>query len=175
MEVWRWRSRVEEDADVMCLDEACFVDSFIQDWLPAVLPEFVSGQAEAVCQNLGLCSAREVSCQECSSTVHSLAKWLESEEQVVLQVTFLQEGVCAGDAVCGGDVEENYPDMMKHTAQNFIVAVATDTLCITFCEEPTTTGAPETTTMGGETTTMGGETTTMGEETTTMGEETTTA
>ena len=118
---------------IFCQGEACFVDAFILDWLPAILAEFVSGQADAVCQNLGICSAvREVTCAECSSTVHNLAKWLESEEQVVLQVAFLQDGVCAEDAACGGDVEDNYPDMMKHTAQNFIVAVATDTLCSTF-------------------------------------------
>ena len=162
------------DDVTLCLGDACFVDAFILDWLPAVLAEFVSGQADAVCQNLGICSAvKEVSCADCSTTVHNLAKWLESEEQVVLQVAFLQEGGCAGEEQCSSDVEENYPDMIKHTSQNFIVAVATDTLCSTFCAEPTTTAAPETT-MGGETTTMGAETTTMGEESTTMGEETTT-
>ena len=42
---------------IFCQGEACFVDAFILDWLPAVLAEFVSGQADAVCQNLGICSA----------------------------------------------------------------------------------------------------------------------
>ena len=65
-------------------DDPCFIDQFVGDWLPPVLNEFVAGQAETVCTNLGICSAgvREVSCDDCTSTLHNLAKWLESEEQV---------------------------------------------------------------------------------------------
>ena len=64
----------------------CFIDDFIIDWLPAVLNEFVAGQAEAVCTNLGICSAaKEVSCHDCTKTLHNLADWLDSEEQVKFQ------------------------------------------------------------------------------------------
>ena len=57
--------------------------------------------------------------------------------KVILQVAFLQETVCGGEEQCGMDVADNYPDMMKHTAQNFIVAIATEQLCMSFCEATT--------------------------------------
>ena len=119
------------------------MDSFLNDWLPAVLNEFVAGQAEAVCTNLGVCGViRDVTCEECLTTLHNLAKWLESEEQLVQHVAFLQEGGCGGDEQCGNDVAENYPDMMKHTAQNFIVAFADDVLCFNFCNFTFTDSVP---------------------------------
>ena len=54
--------------------------------------------------------------------------------QIVLHVAFLQAGLCAGDEECGSRVADNYPDLMKHTAQNFIVAFADDVLCFNFCQ-----------------------------------------
>jgi len=129
----------------------CLIDDFIIDWLPAVLNEFVAGQAEAVCTNLGICSApKEVSCHDCTKTLHNLANWLDSEEQMIEHVAFLQEGQCAGDDECAGNVEEYYSHYMRETCQNFIVAQATEQLCAPFCETPETTEAE--TTMGTETT-----------------------
>merc|ERR1712012_231477 len=125
-------------------DDPCYIDQFINDWLPPVLTEFVAGQGETVCSNLGLCGViRSVTCEECLNTLHALARWLESEEQIVLHVAFLQAGLCAGDEECGSRVADNYPDLMKHTAQNFIVAFADDVLCFNFCQT-TPTEAPAT-------------------------------
>ena len=66
--------------------------------------------------------------------MHELSKWLEMEDQVVQHVSFLQEGLCAGDADCLGAVADWYPDMNKHTTQNFIVPHATPVLCADLCD-----------------------------------------
>ena len=96
--------------------DPCFITDFVNDWFPAVLDNFVGAAAQDVCTEFGACSAsaRAVTCDECETGVHSLSKWLEREDQVVEHVAFLQEGLCAGDAECGGNVAENYPDMNKH-------------------------------------------------------------
>ena len=46
-------------------------------------------------------------------------------------------GSCAGDEDCGGNVADNYPDMIKHATQNFIVPHAIPVLCEEFCDAPT--------------------------------------
>eukprot|EP00091_Calanus_sinicus_P023646 TRINITY_DN809_c0_g1_i3.p1 TRINITY_DN809_c0_g1~~TRINITY_DN809_c0_g1_i3.p1 ORF type:complete len:130 (-),score=46.71 TRINITY_DN809_c0_g1_i3:131-520(-) len=115
---------------------------FVNDWFPAVLDEFVAAAAADVCTTLGACSqaaVREVTCQDCQTGVHDLSKWLEMEDQVVQHVRFLQEGVCAGDDECVGAVADWYPDMNKHTNQNFIVH-QDGVLCADQCEAPTTQG-----------------------------------
>merc|ERR1712227_842377 len=67
-------------------DDPCYIQDFVNDWFPAVLDNFVGGAAQDVCSNLGACA-------ECTTGLHALSKWLESEEQVVQHVAFLPEGV----------------------------------------------------------------------------------
>ena len=121
-------------------DDPCYITEFVNDWFPAVLDNFVAGQAADVCAEFGACSqaaVREVTCEECETGVHSLSKWLEREDQVVQHVAFLQEGLCAGDADCQGGVADWYPDMNKHATQNFIVPHAIPVLCADLCTETT--------------------------------------
>ena len=72
--------------------------------------------------------------------VHTLSKWLESEEQVVQHVAFLQEVVCTGDGECAGAVADWYLDMIKHATHNFRIPHATPVLCSQLCD--VSTGAP---------------------------------
>merc|ERR1712126_413118 len=123
-------------------DDPCLVPDFVNSWFPAVLDNFVGGAAQDVCITLERCNAtvavREVTCKDCESGVHDLSKWIESEEEVVKHVAFLQEGVCAGDGECAGNVADNYPDMNKHACQNFIVGEAMPVICSEFCDATTT-------------------------------------
>ena len=126
-------------------DDPCYIQDFVNNWFPAVLDNFVGGAAQDVCTNLGACAGgnvtlREVTCAECTTGLHALSKWLESEEQVVQHVAFLQEGVCTGCGECAGAVADWYPDMIKHATQNFLTPHATPVLCSQFCD--VTTGPP---------------------------------
>ena len=98
------------------------------------LPEEISamrdgGAAQDVC-----------TCAECTTGLHTLSKWLESEEQVVQHVAFLQEVVCTGDGECAGAVADWYLDMIKHATHKFLILHATPVLCSQLCD--VTTGAP---------------------------------
>ena len=98
------------------------------------LPEEISamrdgGAAQDVC-----------TCAECTTGLHTLSKWLESEEQVVQHVAFLQEVVCTGDGECAGAVADWYPDMIKHSTHNFLTLPVTPVLCSQFYD--VTTEAP---------------------------------
>merc|ERR1712126_52428 len=126
-------------------DDPCLVPDFVNSWFPAVLENFVGSAAQDVCINLGYCNAtiaiREITCDNCEKGIHDMSRWLESEEEVVKHVAFLQEGVCAGDAECSGNVADNYPDMNKHACQNFIVDKFIPSYCSQYCDA-TTSMAP---------------------------------
>ena len=135
-------TRVASELIIAILDDPCYITDFVYEWFPAVLDQFVGGAAQDVCTTLGACSADNsttngtaTTCDEGSNGLHDLSKWLESEEQVVEHVRFLQEGLCAGDGDCVDIVAENYPDMNKHATQNFIVPDAIPVLCDGFCSE----------------------------------------
>merc|ERR1712227_533181 len=128
-------------------DDPCLVPDFVNSWFPAVLENFVGAAAQDVCVNLGFCNAtiaiREITCDNCEKGIHDMSRWLESEEEVVKHIAFLQEGVCAGDGECAGAVADWYPDMIKHATQNFIVPHVTPVLCEQFRNPtagPTTAG-----------------------------------